>query len=316
MPELPGFVAASLDALLRPVLATTLRVAVKPVLSPAVPYRLQRGWSSAALQLSTLVPRDVTATAEYLGAVPAERLRGPGVRGDVAAIYLHGGAFCIGAPRSHRVIGARLARVLRAPVYVPEYRLAPEHPFPAALDDALASYDAVRARGYASEAIAIVGDSAGGGLALALLGALRARGSAMPAVAVLFSPWVDLTLSGATIAVNAASDPLVSPAWLDACARVYRGSVAAADPRVSPLFGSFEGFPPLALHVGTREVLLDDAARLDVRARAGGVDVDYRRYDGLWHNSQVQAGVLSSAQASYDDAAAFVNRFWPQSTAS
>jgi acetyl esterase/lipase len=306
---------AALDAALRPVLSAGLRLAVKPALDPRVPFAVQRAWTAASAFAATRVPREATVTAERLGGIDAERWLPPAARPDVAVLYVHGGAFCIGSPRANRVIGARLALAARAPVYVPTYRLAPEHPYPAALEDALAAYDALRGRGFASGNIAFAGDSAGAGLVLATLVALRGCGAPLPAAAVLFSPLVDLSLSGATMRIKAKEDPLLSRAWLARCSALYRGTLAPRDPRVSPLFASLEGLPPLGIHVGTREILLDDAARLDARARAAGVAVEYRRYDGLWHNFQLQAGVLPSAARSYDDAARFLERYWPQPTA-
>ncbi len=302
--------------MLRPVLAMGLRATVKPLLDPRVPFAVQRAWTAGAASISTRVPRAAALTAEHLGRIDAERWLPPAARAGVAVLYVHGGAFCIGSPRANRTIGACLALAARAPVYVPAYRLAPEHPYPAALDDALAAYDAVCARGFASDGIALAGDSAGAGLVLSMLVALRERGAPLPAAAVLFSPFVDLSVSSATMRIKAKEDPLLSPAWLARCAALYRGAVAPADPRVSPLFASLEGLPPLAIHTGTRDVLLDDAARLDARARAAGVVVDYRRYEGLWHNFQLQAGILPSAALSYRDAAQFMERYWPQPAAS
>jgi acetyl esterase/lipase len=242
--------------------------------------------------------------------VATERLSSPDPVSGRAIVYLHGGGYCIGSPANNRAIGARLSLAANAATYVPRYRLAPEHPYPAAFDDALAVYRALLHSGFAPGAIAFAGDSAGGGLALALLVGLRERGLPQPAAAVLFSPWVDLSLSSASLQFNAAIDPLVARRWLERCASAYRGTLDARDPRVSPLFADLRGIAPLAIHVGTREVLLDDAARLLVRARAAGVDVEYRRFDGLWHNSQLQAGLLPSAQTSFDDAARFVGERW------
>ena len=289
---------------------------VKPVLDPRVPFAFQRAWTAAVARAATRVPREAALTAERLGRIDAERWLPPCARADAALLYVHGGAFCIGSPRANRTIGARLALAARAPVYVPKYRLAPEHPYPAALEDVLAAYDAVRARGFASGSIAFTGDSAGAGLVLAALVALRERGTPLPAAAILFSPLVDVSLSGATMRVKAKDDPLLSRDWLAHCTTLYRGPLAPQDPRVSPLFASLEGLPPLGIHVGTREILLDDAARLQVRARAAGVAVDYRRYEGLWHDFQLQAGVLPSAAESYRAAAGLLERYWPQPTAS
>ena len=278
---------------------------------PLVPVALQGGVASFAATTTAITPSGTNVRGVRLGSVVAERVDGAIVRPGYAVLYFHGGGFCIGSPRMHRSIAAHLARRTGISVFVPEYRLAPKHPYPAALDDALASYRALIAGGYAPERIVVAGDSAGGGLALALLVAIRDAAMPRPASAVLFSPWVDLSLSGASMTFNAKDDPVISPQWLAASARLYRGALAANDPRVSPLFASLGGLPPLAIHVGTREILLDDAARLAVRARDAGVRVDLRRYQGLWHNSQFQAGVLPSANASFVDAADFIESAFP-----
>jgi acetyl esterase/lipase len=261
---------------------------------------------ATAARAAARKPSGTNVRGVRLGSVVGERVDGSNARAGYALLYFHGGGFCIGSPLMHRSIAAHLARHSAMSVFVPAYRLAPEDPYPAALQDALTAYRALLAGGYAPERIALVGDSAGGGLALALLLALRDAGIALPASAVLLSPWVDLSLSGASIAFNAADDPVVSPVWLASCARAYAGTLAPSDPRVSPLFAALHGLPPLGIYVGTREVLLDDAARLAVVARDAGVRVELRRYDGLWHNWQFQAGVLPSVTPTFADAADFV----------
>ncbi len=295
--------ARALDALLRPVLSRSLQTFVKPAMHPIVPVALQRTLVATAARSTARKPGGTSVRGVRLGSVVGERVDGSNVRAGYALLYFHGGGFCIGSPLMHRSIAAHLAQHSAMSVFVPSYRLAPEHPYPAALDDALAAYRALLAGGYAPERIALVGDSAGGGLALALLVALRDAGVALPASAVLLSPWVDLSLSGASIAFNAADDPVVSPTWLAACARAYAGTLAPSDPRVSPLFASLYGLPPLGIYVGTREILLDDSARLAVRAREAGVTVELRCYEGLWHNWQFQAGVLPSVAPTFADAA-------------
>jgi monoterpene epsilon-lactone hydrolase len=269
-----------------------------------------------ATRASAIVPTGTRVRVERPGGIESERVSRAGASSVHVTMYLHGGGFCIGSPANARAIAARLAESTAAPVYVPDYRLAPEHPFPAAFDDALAVYRALLHSGFAPEAIAIAGDSAGAGLALSLLARLRERGLPQPAAAVLFSPWVDLSLSGASLAFNAAIDPLVGRAWLARCALAYCGALGPRHPHVSPLFADLTGIAPLTIHVGTREILLDDAARLDVRARAAGVDVAYRRFEGLWHSSQLQAGVLPSASVSFSDAGRFVRDRWTPASSS
>ncbi len=296
----------ALDGLLRPALSRGLHTFVKPAMNPILPVALQRTLVATAARATARRPTGTNVRGVRLGSVVGERVDGPNVRATYALLYFHGGGFCIGSPLMHRSIAAHLACHTAMSVFVPSYRLAPEHPYPAALQDALRAYRGLLAGGYTPHRIALVGDSAGGGLALALLVALRDAGIALPASAVLLSPWVDLSLSGASIAFNAADDPVVSPAWLASCARAYAGSLASNDPRVSPLFASLHGLPPLGIYVGTREVLLDDSARLAVLARDAGVRVELRRFDGLWHNWQFQAGLLPSAHQTFVDVADFI----------
>ena len=167
-------------------------------------------------------------------------------------------------------------------MHAPDYRLAPEHPYPAAAEDAYAAFRALRNAGHWAQRIAVVGDSAGGGLAMTLLLRLRAAGDELPGSVGLISPWLDLTCSAPAITANAASDAMLDPAWLPRAANSYRGPVDAADLR--PLEADLAGLPPLHVVAGGDEVLVDDADRLVERARAAGVAVTYRRAEGMWHD--------------------------------
>jgi acetyl esterase/lipase len=228
-------------------------------------------------------PADVAIETVRAPECPAEYLRPPGARDDATILYLHGGGYVIGSPRSHRHLAAAIGRVAGTPSLLLEYRLAPEHPFPAAVDDAVAAYQWLLGRGLPARRVVVAGDSAGGGLTIALLLALRERGLPRPAGGVCISPWVDLTCSGASYATKASSDPIVTRDSVVAMAQAYAGTSDFKGPLVSPLFADLRGLPPLLVHVGSEEVLLDDAVGLSARARAAGVDVTLEEWPAMIH---------------------------------
>ena len=245
----------------------------------------------------TPVPEDVTHSDFDAGGVTARHVSAPGVRNDRGVLYFHGGGYVMGSLDTHTELMGRIARACRAPVLGIDYRLAPEHPYPAAVEDAVASYDRLQANGIEPKQIVIAGDSAGGGLTLACLLALKAQGKPQPAGAVLLSPWTDLTGSGASVKTRAESDPMVSPEVLEPMAALYRGDVDASEPAISPLFGSLEGLAPLLVQVGDAEVLLDDSTRLAERAEAAGVDIELQVFDGAFHVFQSMPDLPESAEA-------------------
>ena len=228
-------------------------------------------------------PPDVAIEAVTAPARPAEWLRPPGARTDAAVLYLHGGGYVIGSPRSHRHLAAAIARAAGTAALLVDYRLAPEHPFPAALDDAVAAYQWLLGRGLAPGRVVVAGDSAGGGLTVATLLALRDRGLPRPAGGVCISPWVDLTCSGATYATKAAVDPIVTRESVAMMAQAYAGADDPKAPLLSPLYADLRGLPPLLVQVGSDEVLLDDALGLGERARAAGVDVTIEEWPAMIH---------------------------------
>ena len=193
------------------------------------------------------------------------------------------GGYAIGSPRSHRHLVAAIARAAGTSALLPDYRLAPEHPFPAALDDAVAAYRWLLERGIAPERIVVAGDSAGGGLTVATLLALRDRGLPRPAAGVCISPWVDLTCSGASYETKAAVDPIVTREGVAAMAQAYVGAGDPKAPLVSPLYADLVDLPPLLIQVGGDEVMLDDALSLGERARAAGVDVTVEEWPAMVH---------------------------------
>lgn len=240
------------------------------------------------------------------GGVPAEWTRAEGAGKDRAVVYFHGGGYCIGSLASHRMHVANLSRSAGLTVLSVDYRLAPEHPHPAAVEDALAAYGFALESGLAPERIALAGDSAGGGLTLAALLAIRERGLPMPGAGVGISPWTDLAFGGESIESRADLDPLVDVDGLRIMADAY---LAGADPRsplVSPLHGELAGLPPLLLQVGSAEILLDDATRFADRARRAGVDVDLRIWEDMIHVWHAFAPILPEGQQAVDEIADFL----------
>jgi epsilon-lactone hydrolase len=244
------------------------------------------------------LPDDVQVTEVTAGGVPAHWLAAPDADTGRVLLFLHGGGYELGSLRSDGELAARLGRVSGMRVLLPEYRLAPEHPFPAAIDDVLAAWRWLRADQHLSaKSMAVAGDSAGGGLAVALLVALRDAGEELPAAAALMSPTVDLTSSGASMSERADQDPISTPAMLRQFASDY---LARADPRsplASPLFASLAGLPPLLIQVGTADLLLSDSERLAAAAAEAGVDVTLQIGEDLTHVYQLLVGTPEAARA-------------------
>ncbi len=213
-----------------------------------------------------------------------------------ALLYLHGGGYICGAPRSHRAITTRLAKKLNVPVFALDYRLAPEHPFPAALDDAEAAWRwLLQQRGLRADRIWLAGDSAGGGLALALMLRLKQQGLPLPAAAALFSPWADLSLSGASYRENIRHCAWFMPAQVRLAARLYAGQAMPDDAFISPLHGDLAGLPPLILHVSDSELLRDDTLNLARKAQDTGVMVQCKQWHALPHAWPNFAGLMPEA---------------------
>jgi epsilon-lactone hydrolase len=244
------------------------------------------------------VPDDVLVTDVTAGGVPAHWLTAPGTDPGRVLLFLHGGGFELGSVHSDGELAARLGRAAGMRVLFPEYRLAPEHPFPAALDDVLAAWHWLRTdQGLSATSLAVAGDSAGGGLAVALLVATRDAGQELPAVAVLMSPTVDLTSSGASMTERADQDPISTPAMLRQFAADYLAGADPKTPLASPLFASLTGLPPLLIQVGTADLLLSDSERLAAAATHAGVDVTLQIGEGLPHVYQLLLGTPEAAQA-------------------
>ncbi|MFC1439444.1 alpha/beta hydrolase [Streptacidiphilus sp. N1-10] len=261
------------------------------------------------------LPADVSLTPDQLGGVPVLTVETPGSDPSTVLLYFHGGAYAIGSAADGAGLAADVARRVGARAVSVEYRLAPEHPFPAAVDDAVAAYRALLDQGVPSDRIAFVGESAGGGLVVAALVAAKDAGLPQPASAAVFSPWTDLTLSGGSLVGKAAVDPSLTAAGLRTRAGDYLGATDPAVPTASPLFADLTGLPPLLVQVGSHEILLDDATRLAARAAEHDVRVDLQVWPQVPHVFQSFAAMLDEADAALDAAAAFVRAQWAAAAA-
>jgi acetyl esterase/lipase len=256
------------------------------------------------------LPADVSAKQGELGGVPVVTVRLPGPEPTAVILYFHGGAYALGSAPDSVGLAADVARRAGATAISVDYRLAPEHPFPAAVDDAVAAYRALLDEGVPSARVAFVGESAGGGLVAATLVALKDAGLPQPASAAMFSPWADLTVSGASMTGKAALDPALTPEALRTRARDYLGDRDPAAALASPVFADLSGLPPLLIQVGSHEILLDDAVRLAARAAEHDVRVDLQVWPEVPHVFQGFAALLDEAGAALDAAAAFLTARW------
>jgi monoterpene epsilon-lactone hydrolase len=252
------------------------------------------------------VPADVTTSSGSLGGIPVVNIEASDAEPEWVIFYLHGGAYAIGTAGSSVGLASDLARRVGARLVSVEYRLAPEHPHPAALDDAVAAYRGLLDSGVAASTIAIAGESAGAGLAAATLVALKHAGLPQPTGAVLMSPWADLTLSGDSISAKAAVDPALTPEGLRRRAIDYTADRDPTADLVSPIFADLTGLPPLLIQAGSHEILLDDATRLASRAAAADVAVTLEVTPGVPHVFQGFAAMLDEGDAALTSAGQFL----------
>lgn len=275
---------------------------VKPLLNPAVPVRAQRAMIRQA-RLASTPPAGCRFEHATLGGIPVTRTRCQNTDPARAILYLHGGAYIIGSPDTYRGVTGHLCISSGATVYAPDYRLAPENPFPAGLEDAKAAYLALLEEGIRPEQIALVGDSAGGGLALALALQLRDEGIGVPGAIAVFSPWTDLTHGKL---YEPLVEPMLQKRWIDKAASLYCAGESRKNPLISPVYGDFTGLPPLLIQVGSEEILLNDAHRLAEVARKAGNEVHLDIYNSLWHVFQIHAGQLDRATEAMEEAGEFI----------
>jgi monoterpene epsilon-lactone hydrolase len=250
---------------------------------------------------------DVSTIPNELGGVPVLNIETGRANHDAVALWFHGGWYAIGSPRTSAGISSDVARRIDAKVVSVDYRLAPEHPYPAALQDARAAYRALLDSGVDPQSIAIVGESAGGGLAVALLASLAADCLPQPAATVLLSPWTDLTLSGETMTSMIGIDPAFTREKVSVRAADYVGSADPADPAISPIFADLHGLSPILIQAGSHEILLDDSIRLARRAAIDDVAVTLDVTPGVPHGFQAFAAMLEEGDAALTRAAAFLD---------
>jgi monoterpene epsilon-lactone hydrolase len=258
------------------------------------------------------VPRGVTVRIVQAGGVHAEWIEPAGLSLDKVILYLHGGGYCICSLDTHRGLASRLALASQASLLIIDYRLAPENPFPAALEDALSAYRWLLAQKIPARKIAIGGDSAGGGLTLATTLRLRDTCQPLPGALFLLSPWTDLTFSGESVKTRKGIDPIFGNGGnTPGFAPAYLGGQDPYNPLISPLFADLKGLPPTLIHVGSDEILLDDSVRLDEKLRASGVIAHLEVWEGMWHVFQIFAPYLPEAQQAISRIGNFISEQIP-----
>lgn len=290
-----------------PLVEAALKPFYRLALNARLPYRVQRTLLDVAAPIQWLPDGTVTRRTTLAGR-PAERITVGATERNTAVLYLHGGAFTIGSLATHRSLAAHLARESASVVYTLDYRLAPEHPFPAGLDDAVAAFgELVTERGFSADRVAVAGDSAGGGLSLATARRLVDTTGLRPAALALISPWVDPGSREAPFE----RDVVVNKRWAHAAATAYLGTGDASDPGFAPLLGDLGGLPPTAIHVGTREVLYPQIVDLAAKLDSAGNALHYVEYPRLWHVAHLQASMLGEAADAVADLGTFLRASFP-----
>ena len=283
-----------------------LKKQIAPLFDPSISVTTQRA------ELDKSGSRTVPLPGQQVEPVSAGGVPGEWVKVGTQAgtcqvlLYVHGGAFIAGSCLSSRSVAARLAETSELPVLTLNYRLAPEHPFPAAMEDAIAAYRWLLANGVQPHEMAMVGDSSGGNLVLATLLSLRDVGDPLPAAVVLLSPWVDLTESSASRSTHAEADPYLTPQFMQVAARCYLGEIDPQTSPASPLCGDLTSLPPLLIQVGTDEIFLDDSLQLAERVQAAGGSVTLEIWEGMWHVWHYFATLIPEGQQSFDQIGEFI----------
>ncbi|TQF65558.1 alpha/beta hydrolase [Rhodococcus spelaei] len=286
----------------RPLVAAALGPFYRLALHASLPAPVARRVIDAGSALQTL-PAGTVVRPTTLAGRRVERVTVGATERPTAVLYLHGGGYTLGSPATHRSLAAHLARASEAAVYVLDYRLAPENPYPAALDDAIDAYlELLVERGYSADQVAIAGDSAGGGLSLAAARALIDRHGVRPAALGLIAPWVNPGSRDAPFE----RDLVINTRWSFDAADAYLGGGDRTDPGYAPLLGDMAGLPPTIVHIGTSEVLYPQVVELVDKLRAAAVPVEYTEYPELWHVAHLQASLLREADAAVRELGGFL----------
>jgi acetyl esterase/lipase len=272
------------------------------------------GWAARRARIEEVgaawpVADDIRLEAVDIDGVPGEVSLAPGSDAARVLLFFHGGGYCSGSIVSHRRMVTEAGRAARIRTLAIAYRLAPEHPFPAAHEDAMTAWRYLRAQRIAARDIAVGGDSAGGNLTVCLINRLRAAGEEQPACAWLVSPWTDLTMSGATLATKETIDPLIHKAYLEELASAYAGKADRRDPLISPLFSDLRGFPPTLIQVGSAETLLDDATRFAEAAGAADVAVTLQVWPHMIHAWMMWNAKLSDGRRALEEMGEWIRRW-------
>ena len=282
---------------------TFLRKVVKEQRLTITENRLRSKYS---VKFINRVPKSVEIEPFEINGIHTEWISPSSARTDKVILHLHGGGYVTGGIDSHQTMCVLMAQTLKMKVLLPEYRLAPEHPYPAALEDALKSYRWLLAHGYRPEDILLSGDSAGGGLCLATVLSLRETGEPLPAALVCMSPWTDLTLKGKSYIINAKVEAILQTEAVREWAACYFGTNKPDYPLISPIYADFHGLPPLLIQVGSQEILLDDSRLLAEKAKADGVDVTLKIWEGMWHDWQVLGALIPESRKAFEEVRMFV----------
>ena len=270
-----------------------------------IPF-LRQGMETIMARLQ--MPNGVHFSRFHVDGIPAARFKPQKANENIVMLYFHGGAYALGSVETHKTLIARIARKAGIYALAIDYRLAPEHPFPAAVDDAISAYKWLLEKKYLPKNIIFAGDSAGGGLTLASILKLKAEKMPLPAAAVCISPWTDLLATGENVQEKAKVDPMLTPKLVHRFADIYTNGADKKNPFVSPLYGDYTDFPPLFIQVGTAEILLDDAKRLATKARTAGVDVELEIWDEMPHVFQAAYPYIPEAKKAIYSIAEYINR--------
>jgi len=268
------------------------------------PLEVQRA-TLDAMGRDAQMPPALLVEQGMIGELPVEWLRGPNSENRVV-VYAHGGGYVMGSCDSHRPLAGRLALACQAQVVMPQFRLAPEHPFPAPLEDLMATYRSLFELGYTADQIILAGDSAGGGLVLATVLEAQRLGLPTPRAMVMLSPWVDMTLSGESLVTHAERDPWLDPSTFPLIRELYLSDADPSNPLASPLLGDLSALPPTLVQVGSDEILVSDSLNFGARASEAGSTVDIEVWDHMWHVWHFFAPMLPEANAALDSISSFI----------